>query len=186
MLRELVSRLTGETRGTEARLAYGQLAAGYGAPPDSVALLNAVRAAEQRPAPKETVEGLLATPAPTPEEARAFIGDWQGDQWFKSTQPRTGNKTLRIRVDGGTVIAESLNPEAPTGMQVRRADYLRVTPAGLTWGFLNGMEPRGVMLHEGALKGDTLSGASRFGGIEFLYPPEDRPDPGFRFVRVRK
>ena len=186
ILRDLIARLTSETRGTEARQAYRQLASGYGASPDSVALLTAIRAAEERLAPTETVEGLLATPAPSPEEVRAFLGDWQGDLWFKSTQPRTGNKTLRIRVEGGKAIAESLNPEAPPAMRVRRADYLRVTPNGLTWGFLNGMEPRGVMLHEGVLRGDTLSGASRLGGIEFSYPPGEKPDPGFRLVRVRK
>jgi hypothetical protein len=62
-----------------------------------------------------------------------------------------------------------------------------VTPTGLTFGFMNGMRPRGVVLYEGPLRGDTLSGKSRWGGINFKYPERaDAPDPGFSFTRVRR
>jgi hypothetical protein len=31
----------------------------------------------------------------------------------------------------------------------------------MTWGYMNGMRPRGVILFEGKLEGDTLTGKSR-------------------------
>ena len=50
---------------------------------------------------------------------------------------------------------------------------------------MNGMRPRGVALFEGTLKGDTLSGMMRFGGINL--EAEGSPPPlHFSFKRVRK
>jgi len=132
------------------------------------------------------VESLLATPFPSPDEARQFIGDWVGDQWMTTSEPRSNRKTLRIRVESGRVIGELLDPGAPPEFATRKIEYLRVTPAGLTYGFLNRMRPRGVVLWEGALKGDTLSGVQRWGGVAFSYPPGSGMDPGFRYTRVRK
>jgi hypothetical protein len=161
---------------------------GYGAPSDSAKLLAEIAEVERRPPPTETVEGLLATPFPTPEEARAYIGEWAGDVWNEPHEPRTGRNLVRIKVEGGRVIGESVHLTGD-GREafVQRLEYLKITPAGMTWGFMNGMRPRGVILFEGKLEGDTLSGKSRFGGIDFR-----RPDgsPGgqsfFSFKRVRK
>jgi hypothetical protein len=52
---------------------------------------------------------------------------------------------------------------------------------------MNGMRPRGVILFEGKLEGDVLSGKSRFGGIDFRMPDGSPPkSPSFSFKRVRK
>jgi hypothetical protein len=68
-----------------------------------------------------------------------------------------------------------------------RWEYLKITSKGLTWGFMNGMRPRGVILFEGVLEGDTLAGKSRFGGIDFRRPDgSPAPSPSFSFKRVRK
>jgi len=186
LLRDVLDDLLAEGRGADARSAYELLADGYGAPSDSAQLLAEIAAAEKRTAPSETVESLLATPFPTPDEARPFIGDWVGDQWMTANEPRTNQKTLRIRVENGRVVGEMLNPAAPPEFATRKVEYLRVTPAGLTYGFLNQMRPRGVVLWEGTLNGDTLSGVQRWGGVAFSYPPGSGVDPGFRYVRVRK
>jgi hypothetical protein len=129
---------------------------------------------------------LLATPFPTPEEARAYIGEWKGDQWMNPEEPRNGRLTLRIKIVDGRVVAEMEYAGQPDPYRVRRIEYLRVTPAGLTFGFMNGMRPRGVVLFEGKFEGDTLSGASRFGGIDFRRP-DGSPPPSisFSFKRVR-
>ncbi|MGH9938153.1 MAG: alpha/beta hydrolase [Blastocatellia bacterium] len=185
LLLNVVEDLLMEGRGAAAREAYNTLVSGYGAPTDSATMLAKIAEVERQPPPTETVEGLLATPFPTPEEARAYIGDWVGDVWINPDEPRMGNKTLRVRVEDGRVIGEILNPMAPAEFRVRRVQYLRITPAGLTYGFMNGMRPRGVLLFEGTLEGDTLSGKMRFGGINFESPAGGPPSQ-FSFKRVRK
>jgi hypothetical protein len=185
LLEDAVDRLLSEGRGQDARRAYAELVSGYGAPADDAALMARIAEVEKGPKPAETVEGLLKTPFPSPEQARPFLGEWVGSLWMMRGQPRNNNVTLRIRVEGGLVIGETRHADAPPD----RAgwipvDYLRVTPEGLTWGRLNGMQPRGVMLWEGVLRGDTLSGKGRWGGIVVANPPGF--DPGFSFVRVSK
>ena len=185
-LRNVVEDLAMEGRGAAARKAYGMLVTGYGAPADSARILSDIAEAEGRPAPTETVEGLLATPFPTPEEARPFLGEWIGDSWQTNEQPRPGRTILRVKVVDGKVVAELENPDAPEEARVQRMEYLKVTPVGLTFGFMNGMRPRGMILHEGVLKGDTLAGSTRWGGISFRYPEGMiPPHPAFSFRRVR-
>lgn len=185
LLQNVVDDLLMEGRGAAAREAYNTLVYGYGAPSDSAKLLARIAEVERRPPPTETVEGLLATPFPTPEEARNYLGDWVGEVWMGEDAPRRGSETLRIRIEDGQVIGEVINPTAPVEYRVRRVRYLRITPTGLTYGFMNGMRPRGVILFEGTLVGDTLAGKMRFGGINF-----DRPDGApplqFSFKRIRQ
>jgi ubiquinone/menaquinone biosynthesis C-methylase UbiE len=163
------------------------LASGYGAPGDAATLLARIADVERRPPPKETVEGLLATPFPTPDEARPYLGDWVGDVWMKDDQPRTGDKAFRIRIENGRVIGESVHADGPNGPWTQRWDYFRVTPNGFTYGVMNGMRPRGVVLFEGTVRGDTFTGESRFGGIDFRRPDGSPPPPlRFSFKRVRQ
>jgi hypothetical protein len=181
VLQDLVEDLLAEGRGAAAREAYNSLAFGYGTPSTGAALLARIAEAERLPPPTETVEGLLATPFPTPEEARPYIGEWIGDIWMGSNEPRSEDTTLRIRVVEGRVIGETLR-RTPTGEeQVRRWEYFKITAVGITWGNLNGMRPRGVALFEGRLEGDTLTGTMRFGGIRLENPP---PPLHFSFKRV--
>jgi predicted alpha/beta superfamily hydrolase len=181
LLQNVVDDLLMEGRGAAAREAYNTLVFGYGAPSDSTKLLARIAEVERRPPPTETVEGLLATPFPTPEEARKYLGDWVGGVRRGAEAPPS-NETLRIRVENGQVIGEMLNPKAPPEFQVRRVRYLRITSTGLTYGFMNGMRPRGVILFEGKLEGDTLTGQSRWGGINF----EQGEPMRFSFKRIRQ
>lgn len=185
LLQNVVEDLLMEGRGKAAREAYNTLASGYGAPTDSARLLAQIADVERRPPPTETVEGLLATPFPTPEEARDYIGEWVGDQWINPDEPHSGNRiTLRIKVVDGRVIGETVQAG---GELVMPWEYLKITPTGMTWGFMNGMRPRGVILFEGTLKGDMLTGKSRFGGINFRRPDgSPPPSPSFSFKRVRR
>ena len=183
----LIRDLLAEGRGADAHDAYRSMVAGYGSPSDSAVQLAQIAAVEQRAPPAETVEALLATPFPTPEQARAYIGEWTGHQWMKPEQPRNDAITLRVWVENGRVVGETRNPAAPPEFRVRRWEYLKITPAGMTWGFMNGMTPRAVVLFEGVLRDDVLSGASRFGGIEFRQE-DGSPPPSlhFEYVRLRK
>jgi pimeloyl-ACP methyl ester carboxylesterase len=187
LLQNVVEDLLMEGRGAAAREAYNTLLAGYGSPSDGAELLARIAEVERRPPPAETVEGLLAKPFPTPEEARGFIGEWVGDAWMNPEEPRSNRITLRIKVVNGQVVGETAHNDAPDGARVRRWEYLKITPMGMTWGFMNGMRPRGVILFEGILEGDTLAGKSRFGGVDFRLPDGSPPSsPSFSFKRVRK
>lgn len=185
LVRDVVDDFLMEGRGAAARDAYKLLVSAYGAPSDSAALLRQIAEVERRPPPTETVEGLLATPFPTPDEARPYVGEWVGDIWLSPDEPRTGGETLRIRVVDGRVVGETVRRE--NGREIaQRWEYMRITPGGMTWGNMNGMRPRGVMLFEGKLNGDKLAGASRWGGIDFRLPDGSRPrELQFSFRRVR-
>jgi hypothetical protein len=186
LLRNTIEDLMAEGRGAQARVAYNSLIAGYGAPDDNAELLKQLTAAERRPPPKETVEGLLATPFSTADEIKPLVGDWVGDVWMNPEEPRTHRTTLRIRIVDGKAIGETVDRFPDGEMLVMKWQHLRVSSQGLTWGYMNGMRPRGVLLFEGTLKGDTLSGTERFGGIDFVRPDGSRPpDLHFLFKRAR-
>ncbi len=187
LLQNVIEDLLMEGRGAAAREAYNTLVTSYGRPSDSAKLLAQIAEVERRPPPTETVEGLLATPFPTPEEARAYLGEWVGDVWMNPAEPRTGRLILRIKVVAGRVIAEVEDAPLPPPYRIRTVEYLRITPTGLIYGYMNGMRPRGVLLYEGNLEGDTLVGKMRFGGVDFRMPDgSPPPSPSFSFRRVRK
>jgi uncharacterized protein len=180
LLSNVIEDLQIEGRGAAARQAYDTLVASYGMPADGAALSASIAEVEGRPPPRETVESLLATPFPTPDEARAYLGEWVGDDWMSTDEPRTGRKRLRIRVVNGKVVGETIDRPMPGLDPVRRWTYLRVTPTGMTFGYMNGMRPRGMLLYEGTRTGDTLSGEIRFGGVSFRMP-DGSPAPAVHF-----
>jgi predicted alpha/beta superfamily hydrolase len=183
LLQNVISDLLMEGRGSAARTAFNTLVSGYGRPSDSTELLARIAEVERQPAPTETVESLLNTPFPTPEEAHNYIGDWVGDVWMGGNGPRNGRITLRIRVVNGKVICEILRRMDNGEVNVNEVEYLKITPNGLTYGFMNGMRPRAMNLFEGKLTGDTLAGTKRFGGIRF---EENGPPLQFSFTRQLK
>jgi predicted alpha/beta superfamily hydrolase len=183
LLQNVLNDLLMEGRGAAAREAYNLLSLGYGAPADATELLVRIAEVEKQPQPTETVEALINTPYPTPDEVRPFLGDWVGDVWVGANGPRPGRVTLRIRVDNGKVIAETVRRTETGEERAMPLEYLKVTPQGLTYGFMNGMRPRAMNLFEGTLTGDTLAGKKRFGGISFK---EEGPALQFSFTRVKK
>jgi hypothetical protein len=186
LLQNVVEDLLMEGRGAAAKEAYNTLALGYGPPTGSGKLLARIAEVERQPPPTETVEGLLATPFPTPEEAHTYIGEWVGETWNNPDEPRHP-EILRIKVVDGKVVGETVHPNAPPEYRVRSWEYFRITPTGLAYGYMNGMRPRGVLLFEGKLEGDTLSGKMRFGGINFRLPDGSSPPPlHFSFKHIRK
>ena len=183
VLDNVVSDLLMEGRATEAREAHNLLVSGYGPPDDDSKIIARIAEVERQPQPTETVEALIATPFPKPDEVRDYIGDWIGDVWMGANGPNPGRVRLRIRVENDQVIGEIIRRMDSGEEHVGRVEYLKVTPVGLTYGFMNGMRPRAMNLFEGTLKGDTLEGKKRFGGIRF---EEKGPPLQFSFKRVRK
>ena len=187
LLTNVIEDLSIEGRGRAAREAFDTLVASYGMPADGAALSASIAEVERRPPPTETVESLLATPFPTPAEARAYLGEWVGDHWMNADEPRTGRQRLRIRIVNGKVVGETIDPPVPGLPPSRQWTHLRITPKGLTFGYMNGMRPRGMLLHEGTLNGDTLSGEIRFGGVAFRMPDgSPAPTVYFSYRRVAR
>jgi hypothetical protein len=179
LLANVTEDLLIEGRGAAARVAYTALVAGYGAPADSGSLAARIADVERRPAPSETVEGLLATPFPSPDEARAWIGEWRGDIWMNADEltPGKPRSTLHVAVVDGRVVGETVSQHEPGVTDVQKWTYMKVTPNGLVFGYMNGMRPRGMLLHEGTMKDGVLSGVMRFGGVNFRFPDGTLPPP---------
>ncbi len=181
ILRDVAKDLAMEGRGAAARAAYIALRAGYGAPPDSADLLADIVKAEAQPEPKETVEALLSAVPPTPEQARPYLGDWVGGLVNSDEQ----NTTLHIRIVAGKVVVELESPNAPPEFRLRRMDYLAISGTGISFGFMNGMRPRALILWEGVRKGNTIMGEQRWGGISMKFGMGRGPnfDPHFSFTK---
>lgn len=182
VLDQIFDRSFDEHKIPAAKRVWAAIIAGYGRPSNAARMEGRIAQAERAPPPAETVDGLLATPFPTPEQAGAYIGEWIGDIWPGENAQRQNAVRLRVRVEGGKVIGETIR-RGPQGEVVRRWEYLRITANVMTWGAMNGMEPRGVALFEGVLKGDELAGRMRIAG---LAPGTDTGPPlHFAFTRVK-
>ena len=86
------------------------------------------------------------------------------------TSRATGRQRLRIRVVDGRVEGETVHRPAPGTELVQKWTYMQLTSDGLTFGYINGMRPRGMLLFEGTRRGDTLAGDMRFAGINVRGP----------------
>jgi hypothetical protein len=183
LLAQVVDDLLMEGRGAAAHAAFDALTFAYGAPADAAALRQRIAEAERRPPPTETVESLLEAPFPTVDEARDYIGEWEGEQWIA---PESKSRfALRVAAEKGRIAATMVSWPEPKVELARSVQYLKVTPEGLTFGAMNGMRPRGMLLHEGRRDGDTLTGELRFGGVNFT-PPAGQEMPTLRFSLRRK
>jgi uncharacterized protein len=170
LLRDVCTDLLGEGRGVEARAAFDRMVASYGEPADAAALRREIAEVERRPPPAETVESLLATPFPSPEEAKEYLGEWAGESWMS---PENRHPiTLRIRAAAGRVAGEVIMHPEPGVDLVQELRYLKIADEEFTYGFLNGMRPRGVLLYTLRRRGDRFEGIMRWGGV---VPPR-RPD----------
>jgi hypothetical protein len=178
-----------EGRGDAANDAYATLVDAFGAPSNAAALVAEIAEVKTSPPPKETVEELLATPFPSPAEAASWIGEWSGDVWMNPDELTQGRprSMLRIAVTNGKVIGETVTSLPGGETDIQKWTYFKITAAGMTFGYMNGMRPRGMLMHDGVLKDGVLSGIMRFGGINFKRPPEFGTDEiHFRYTKVKR
>jgi putative esterase len=183
LLRQVTEDLLIEGRGAAARTTFDTLVASYGAPADAEEWRKRIAEVERLPPPTETLEGLLATPFPAVEQARRWIGDWEGEQWVNDL-PNHHKAALHLFVEGDHVTGTFVSWPEPDFELKQKLEYLKVTPDGLTFGFMNGMRPRGMLMHEGHFDGEALSGVVRFGGVKVVMPGGEKP-PTHHFVLRR-
>lgn len=184
LLERVVDDLLMEGRGALAREAFNMLVAGYGEPREAAEMRTRIAEVERQPPPAETVEALLATPFPSPEALRDYLGEWEGEWWIRPDDRH--RQVLRLRAEHGKVSGALVSWPEPGVELAQELQYLKITPAGLTFGFMNGMRPRGVLLHEGKRDGDLLAGEMRFGGVNFTPPPGLGAPPKHRFQFRKK
>jgi len=182
VLKNLVEDLLLEGRGKAARSAFDRLVAGYGAPSDSAELRGRITEVERRPAPSETVESLLGTPPPSIQEAKPYLGTWSGTEW--ATPEKRSSFELEITAENGRVTGKiTMHPEPRVSLK-QPIQYLTIQKDGFTYGFMNGMRPRGMILYPVRRKGDRFEGTMRWGGVNVVYP--EGVTPPTMHVELRK
>lgn len=189
LLLGVVEDLLMEGRGKAANDAYAMLVEAFGAPANAGELVAQIAEVSQSPPPTETVEDLLATPFPSPAEAGPWIGEWSGDVWMNPDELSQGRpkSVLRIAVTNGKVTGETVTSLPGGETLIQKWTYFRITPTGMTFGYMNGMRPRGMLMHDGVFKDGVLSGVMRFGGINFKRPPEfGNNEIHFRYTKVKR
>ncbi len=182
LLRQVMDDLLMTTQGAAARSAFDLYRQAYGPPADAEELAGRIAEAEKAPAPAETIEGLLAEPMPDAAAIAPFLGEWSGESWMN---PESKNPVvLRIRAVDGVVSAEWIMFPAAGVELPQKIQHLKITADGLSFGYLNGMRPRGVLLYEARRAGDQLEGRMRLAGMTFTMP-DGRPLPPIYFTLRR-
>jgi hypothetical protein len=129
------------------------------------------------------VESLLATPFPSPEEVRDYLGEWRGEHWIDPAG--RSSWTVTLRAEGGRVVGEIIDTPEPGVEMKRPLQYLKLDgPGRLAFGVMNGMRPRGVLIYDGRRVGDLLEGTMRWGGVSFTME-DGSPPPTIHFSLKR-
>jgi predicted alpha/beta superfamily hydrolase len=170
VLRQLIEDLLTEKSTQPARRAFDWLVQGYGPQNDQADLEQMITMIEKLPPLPVTVAELQATTPPSAQELRPYIGTWRGRASLNENA--TWSMTLRIRVDGSRVIAET---EGRSPGTFRPVDYIKVLEDGLEFGNMNGMRPMGMIVNKGKLSGNVLEGEGQFRGIVLPLPDGHMP-----------
>ncbi len=184
MLRDVVSDFLSEGRGLEANAALEQLIAGYGAPSNVMELRARIDETMRRPRPTETVESLLAKPFPTPVDAAPYLGEWEGEDWMEGGNGGRNHFMMKIENVDGRVVATTVWKSQEGDIRTEKAQYFQVGPDEFTYGFMNGMRPRGLLLHTMRRQGDRFVGEMRWGGVAAPMPG-GKPHPTIH-IEMRK
>lgn len=184
LIRQVLEDLEMEGQSKASADAYRLLVEGYGAPSDSAEWAVRLANLAKQPPLLETVDGLLATPAPKSSDAGRLIGEWRGQDWINAEDKH--DIKLVLRDSAGVLVGDWFSYPEP-GVELRQAlTYLKLVPNGLDFGFMNGMRPRGMLVHEGRFDGASLKGTMRFGGIRFVRPAGMPGPPVVYFDLKRK
>jgi hypothetical protein len=169
-----------------ARKALNAWAEDYGEPEDFQDRLSEIDEAAEALKGKETVEQLLALDPPTAVQIAPYLGVWKGHSWVDVDESRKSDITVTFSVENGRGVAKIVNEGAPPEFRSETCRYLRVTPAGIEFGNMNGMFPPGIVARIGRLEGATLAGEAVFKGVYFRWPKDlgRRPHHMFALERV--
>jgi len=182
-LRLLLEEELWASRAKEAQAALDLLNSSYGKQANTSALEAKIKEVADRPPPKETVKTLLETPRPTPDEVKKYLGEWHGHEWTEGA-PKTPIQ-VRVFAKDGKAHSELLYIRDGKPFLRMPGEYLKLTEDGLHFGHMNGIRPKGVIIYEGRLRDGVLEGVLKIRGIQFTYPPGEKP-PVHRFSLEQK
>ncbi len=166
--------------GTTASEVVTRIEAAYGA--DERTGEQRERIAAIRPDDLEgpTLDELLATPMATPTEASHLLGEWSGYTAMEGARQRTPLR-LSVRDVGGAVAAAFTLGSTPP----HEVEYLKVDGNETHIGYMNRMNPRGMLLYEGIVEGDVFEGTFELRGVVFRLPGgRELPVTRFRLERT--
>jgi hypothetical protein len=112
-----------------------------------------------------TLDELVATPMATPTEAADLLGEWSGYTAMEGARQRTPLR-LSVRDVGEAVEAAFTLGSTPP----HEVEYLKVDGSETHIGYMNRMNPRGMLLYEGIVEGDVFEGTFELRGWCFGYP----------------
>jgi hypothetical protein len=130
------------------------------------------------------VESLLTAPRATATEAAPFVGVWEGEA--RQGEHHVTAFTLTIRIENGRAAGHVTWKVGPDEELVQELQHFTVQPRGFTYGFMNGMRPRGMLMYPMTVTREgTAEGSMRWGGI---VPPrhEGEGPPEKVTLRLRK
>lgn len=154
---------------------------GYGEPEDAEDIEKRIERAAEAMRGKPTVEQLRSAPRPSAAAMQPFLGSWKGWIGFEGHRP-TNTVTFQMvddRVEGSVVIDETSETK-----QTLALEYIQVTDQGLDFGYMNGLHPRGMLVHATRRDGDRLVGRIELRGVHFE-PPAGHVPPVYEIMLER-
>ena len=166
-----------------ARKVLNVLSEGYKDPDNRAQIEKDIDEAAKMMKGQETIEQILHSPRPSEEQMKPYLGDWTG------TVTRGENvspHTLTFEMKDGKVTGSLTTYTGEESLRMP-LEFIRQSPTGLEFGFMNGMHPRGVISYSAKLERGKLVGSVAFKGIYFVWPKEFKYiKEEFSFQKVSK
>lgn len=153
-------------QGKEAHQALDELSTSYGKPKDYDEQVKTIDEAAKMMQGKPSVFELVSRPKPGPDEMRTYLGTWEGENGPAEEGTPT---TLKFQVVEGKVTGQMIYHLDGQDLTME-ITYLKVKPDGLDFGVMNGMFPKGLLVHAGKFAEGKLTGKVEMQGIYFKRP----------------
>lgn len=148
-----------------------QMVNNYGESSLSKQFADRIRKSRDAKPLEETVEDLVNSAKATAEEIEPYVGKWKGTRQSVGGAPT--ELTFDIRVKEGKAIGEIIQTRPDGKEDVQELVVLRVKGDVLELGYMNRMNPRGVLLNSMKLDKDDenlLVGQMTLAGMKFELP----------------
>lgn len=169
---------------SSARTALKLLSQGYGEPINAKKIEADIEEASKAMKGKESVQQIMNSKRPTESEMNPFLGNWEGTV---TTGSNTLKHTLRFELQSGKISGQLVADFGNNETMTQEIEFIRLTKSGMEFGFMNGMQPKGVIVYAAHLDHGSLIGTIDMRGVYFK-PPDGFviPHQEFTFSRVKK
>jgi hypothetical protein len=181
ILDDALLELTYKGEAAAARRALRAMTDGYGEPEDRARIEHDIDKAEEMMKGKESVAELLASPPPSAEQMKPYLGTWRELKPAGARNAEVATTVTFAVKDGkgaGTMVSDFGREKL-----AQEFTFLRLTKDGIEFGFMNGMHPRGVIAHVVHLSDGNLVGSWEFKGVYMDMPGMQR-DKSLKYARA--